>query len=86
MAVSDDLAFVGAARQAEMVRAGEVSPRELVQGLMPTVLTRGGLRSAVEALRDRVAVPVDADVEDGRMPALVHGRTGHRDDARHQSR
>jgi amidase len=29
--MSDDLAFVGAARQAEMVRAGEVSPTELVQ-------------------------------------------------------
>jgi len=29
--VSDDLAFAGAARQAEMVRAGEVSPRELVR-------------------------------------------------------
>jgi len=29
--MSDDLAFAGAARQAEMVRAGEVSPRELVQ-------------------------------------------------------
>jgi amidase len=29
--VSDDLAFAGAARQAEMVRAGEVSPTELVQ-------------------------------------------------------
>jgi amidase len=29
--MSDDLAFVGAARQAEMVRAGEVSPKELVQ-------------------------------------------------------
>jgi len=28
--VSDDLAFAGAARQAEMVRAGEVSPTELV--------------------------------------------------------
>jgi len=27
----DDLAFVGAAKQAEMVRAGEVSPKELVQ-------------------------------------------------------
>ena len=27
----DELAFVGAAKQAEMVRAGEVSPRELVQ-------------------------------------------------------
>jgi amidase len=29
--MSDDLAFAGAARQAEMVRAGEVSPTELVQ-------------------------------------------------------
>jgi amidase len=29
--MSDDLAFAGAAKQAEMVRAGEVSPRELVQ-------------------------------------------------------
>jgi amidase len=29
--MGDDLAFAGAARQAEMVRAGEVSPRELVQ-------------------------------------------------------
>jgi amidase len=29
--MSDDLAFAGAALQAEMVRAGEVSPRELVQ-------------------------------------------------------
>jgi amidase len=30
-AVGEDLAFAGAARQAEMVRAGEVSPRELVE-------------------------------------------------------
>ena len=29
--MSDDLAFAGAAKQAEMVRAGEVSPAELVQ-------------------------------------------------------
>lgn len=29
--MGDDLAFAGAAKQAEMVRAGEVSPRELVQ-------------------------------------------------------
>jgi amidase len=29
--MSDDLAFAGAAKQAELVRAGEVSPRELVQ-------------------------------------------------------
>ena len=30
-AVGEDVAFAGAARQAEMVRAGEVSPRELVE-------------------------------------------------------
>src|SRR6476620_10940105 len=29
--MSDDLAFAGAARQAQMARAGEVSPTELVQ-------------------------------------------------------
>src|SRR5262249_50075325 len=45
--------------------------RELVQGIMPAILTRGGLRSAVEALRDRAPVPVDAEVDEGRMPALV---------------
>ena len=27
----DEIAFAGAAKQAEMVRAGEVSPKELVQ-------------------------------------------------------
>jgi signal transduction histidine kinase len=45
--------------------------RGLVQGLMPAVLIRGGLRSAVESLRDRAAVLVDAEVDAGRMPALV---------------
>src|SRR3954454_16186221 len=29
--MGEDLAFAGAAKQAEMVRAGEVSPKELVQ-------------------------------------------------------
>jgi signal transduction histidine kinase len=45
--------------------------RELVQGLMPAALARGGLRSAVEALAERVSVPVQADVEPGRLPAQV---------------
>jgi signal transduction histidine kinase len=45
--------------------------RELVHGIMPAALTRGGLRSGVESLRDRVALPVHADVEPGRMPAQV---------------
>jgi signal transduction histidine kinase len=45
--------------------------RELVHGMMPAALTRGGLRSGVESLRNRVALPVHADVEPGRMPAQV---------------
>jgi signal transduction histidine kinase len=38
---------------------------------MPAALSRGGLRPAVEALAERAAVPVEADVEAGRMPAQV---------------
>jgi signal transduction histidine kinase len=45
--------------------------RDLVHGIMPAALTRGGLRSGVAALLDRVALPVDADIEAGRMPAQV---------------
>jgi signal transduction histidine kinase len=45
--------------------------RALVHGIMPAALTRGGLRSGVEALLARVALPVEADVEPGRMPAQV---------------
>src|SRR3954468_20963176 len=45
--------------------------RALVHGIMPAALTRGGLRSGVESLRDRVALGVHADVEPGRMPAQI---------------
>src|SRR4051812_24819136 len=45
--------------------------RELVHGLMPAALTRGGLRSAVESLVERVGLPVDTDVEPGRMPPQI---------------
>src|SRR4051812_34767259 len=45
--------------------------RELVQGLMPAALTRGGLRSGVEALVDRLALPVEVDVEAERMPPEI---------------
>jgi signal transduction histidine kinase len=45
--------------------------RELVHGIMPAALTRGGLRSGIESLADRVALPVDVDVEPGRTPPQV---------------
>ena len=45
--------------------------RELSHGMLPTVLTRGGLRAGVEALASRTAVPVAVDVSVGRLPASV---------------
>jgi signal transduction histidine kinase len=45
--------------------------RELVQGILPPVLTRGGLDPAVEALAARLPVPVETGVAVGRLPAAV---------------
>jgi PAS domain S-box-containing protein len=45
--------------------------RELVHGILPPVLTHGGLGAAVEALASRTLVPVTVDVAVGRLPAAV---------------
>jgi signal transduction histidine kinase len=45
--------------------------RELAHGLLPTVLTRGGLREAVDSLASRMPVPVELDVSVGRLPTAV---------------
>jgi signal transduction histidine kinase len=45
--------------------------RELAHGILPGVLTRGGLRAGVDALASRCAVPVEIDVSVGRLPAAV---------------
>jgi hypothetical protein len=44
--------------------------RELSHGILPTVLTRGGLRAAVDALHARMPVPVATDVPVGRLPTM----------------
>lgn len=43
--------------------------RELAHGILPSVLTRGGLRAGVKALVSRVSLPVSVDVSVGRLPA-----------------
>jgi signal transduction histidine kinase len=43
--------------------------RELSHGILPTVLTRGGLRAGVEALAATMPVPIENDVAVGRLPA-----------------
>jgi PAS domain S-box-containing protein len=45
--------------------------RELAHGILPAVLTRGGLRAGVDALASRMPMPVHTDVSVGRLPAAV---------------
>jgi PAS domain S-box-containing protein len=48
-----------------------VELRELVHGILPPVLTRGGLHPAVESLAGRMPVPVDVTVPRDRLPSPV---------------
>jgi signal transduction histidine kinase len=41
--------------------------RDLAHGILPAILTRGGLRAAIEALASRVPVPVSVDVPTRRL-------------------
>jgi signal transduction histidine kinase len=45
--------------------------RELAHGILPAVLTAGGLRAGVSALASRMPVPVENDVSVGRLSAPV---------------
>ena len=45
--------------------------RELAHGILPTVLTRGGLLASAESLADRMPIPVDVDVSVDRLPGPV---------------
>jgi signal transduction histidine kinase len=52
----------------EHAERANVELRELAHGMLPAVLTRGGLRAAVGALASRMPVPVDVDVSVNRLP------------------
>jgi signal transduction histidine kinase/ketosteroid isomerase-like protein len=45
--------------------------RELAHGILPAVLTQGGLRAGVDALASRMPMPVESGVSVGRLPAAV---------------
>jgi signal transduction histidine kinase len=49
----------------------QVELHELAHGILPTVLTQGGLRAGVEALARRTPVPVEVDVSVDRLPDPV---------------
>jgi signal transduction histidine kinase len=62
-------ALVGEALQ--QAERANVELRELAHGILPDVLTHGGLRAGVDALASRLPVPVEIDVSAGRLPAVV---------------
>jgi signal transduction histidine kinase len=45
--------------------------RELAHGLLPEVLTRGGLSAGVDAVVSRLDLPVEVEVTDERFPAEI---------------
>jgi PAS domain S-box-containing protein len=55
----------------EQAQRATVELRELAQGILPAILTRGGLRAAVEVLASRTPVPVEVTVSVDRLPAPV---------------
>jgi signal transduction histidine kinase len=48
-----------------------VELRELAQGIMPSVLTHGGLLAGVHSLVDKMSLPVEVDVLAERLPPQV---------------
>jgi GAF domain-containing protein len=50
---------------------GNAELRELAHGILPAVLTRGGLRAGVDSLVSRLELPVHADVAGTRLPLEV---------------
>jgi PAS domain S-box-containing protein len=48
-----------------------VELRELAHGILPAVLSSGGLRAGVEALASRMPLPVELGVSVGRLPAAA---------------
>ena len=55
----------------EQAEAATTELRELAHGILPPVLSRRGLRAAVQALAERAAAPVEVEVSVGRLPAVV---------------
>jgi signal transduction histidine kinase len=55
----------------EQARRSNAELRELAQGILPAVLTRGGLRAGVDALVTRLDLPVDLDLPPARFPAGI---------------
>jgi signal transduction histidine kinase len=66
---ADGMSLVGEALDSAEQATREL--RALTHGILPAVLTRGGIGAGVETLAARMPVPVEVDVTVGRLPPLV---------------
>jgi signal transduction histidine kinase len=55
----------------EQAEQANVELRELAHGILPSVLTRGGLQAGVETVVSRLDVPVHVDITNERFPAEI---------------
>ena len=72
-AIPGDAAEAGSlvAEALEAVEQGNEDLRELAHGILPTILTRRGLRAAVDAMVKRLGMPAAVDIPDARFPAEI---------------
>jgi PAS domain S-box-containing protein len=68
---SDEQAAPLVGEALEHARQGNRELRELAHGILPAVLTRGGLRAGVRSRVERLDLPIDVDVPAERFPAAV---------------
>jgi signal transduction histidine kinase len=69
---AEDEAVAPLVREAlDHARQSNEELRELAHGIIPTILTRSGLRAAVDTVVERAALPVDVDVTADRFPAEI---------------
>jgi signal transduction histidine kinase len=55
----------------EQAERSNAELRELAHGILPSVLTRGGLRAGVDTVVDRMNLPVEIEIADQRFPPEV---------------
>ncbi len=68
---NDELASELVSKAIDQTESANDELRELAHGILPTVLTHGGLRAAVDTLASRMPVPVENGVSVGRLSAAV---------------
>jgi signal transduction histidine kinase len=68
---NDELASELVSMAIEQAESANAELRELAHGILPSVLSHGGLRAGVDALASRMPVPVENGVSVGRLSAAV---------------